>query len=301
MLSSIQGLFGKKSDSVAQPVSQAAPVPNEKSNISVRTPDEVEDLERAIKVGPVTFIFVHADWCGHCQTYKPIWNDLESAPGRQANMAMIHHDMVANSPTLKDAKIPGYPTVLKVYPNGRIEDYDNKEGKTNGMPNIRDKDAMMKEIATALSAAKGQNAQKLNNSGIKAENIMKALNRVKSASNSSRKNGSKSYVTSVVARRNIGNNVAVHASDDLVEPEARAVSIGATQPPKLPVPPMTGGSLYATLTRALIQAGPASALLVASQSLPPKKNRGSTKRLTRKSAATRRNSKKSGSSKSRKN
>ena len=146
MLSSIQGLFGKKSDSVAQPVSQAAPVPNEKSNISVRTPDEVEDLERAIKVGPVTFIFVHADWCGHCQTYKPIWNDLESAPGRQANMAMIHHDMVANSPTLKDAKIPGYPTVLKVYPNGRIEDYDNKDGKTNGMPNWVGTDHMISKV-----------------------------------------------------------------------------------------------------------------------------------------------------------
>ena len=101
-------------------------------NVSVRSPDEIQELEKLIKSGPVTFVFVHADWCGHCQTYKPIWNELLSVPGRSANMGMIHHDMVEKSPLLKNAKIPGYPTVLKVYSNGHLEKY---KGENNEMTN----------------------------------------------------------------------------------------------------------------------------------------------------------------------
>jgi thioredoxin 1 len=67
MLSSLQGLFGKSDSSVAQPISTLAQPTNNKGEISVRTPDEVDGLEKAIKVGPVIFVFVHADWCGHCR------------------------------------------------------------------------------------------------------------------------------------------------------------------------------------------------------------------------------------------
>ena len=133
MLSSIQGLFGKND----------SPAEAESANISVRSPDDVKDLEKQISVGPVTFILVHADWCGPCQMYKPTWKELENIPGRTANMAMVHHDMVEHSPLLKNAKIPGYPTVLKVFPNGTIEKY---KGNTNAMPNIRDKSTMTQEL-----------------------------------------------------------------------------------------------------------------------------------------------------------
>ena len=131
----------------ANKAADATPNPN----ISVRSPEEVKDLESLIKTGPVTLVLVHADWCGHCQTYKPMWSELENVPGRTANMAMIHHDMVEKSPTLKKAKIPGYPTVLKVYQNGHIEEYKGEEkGKTNAVPNMRDMSTMTKEVTSAV-------------------------------------------------------------------------------------------------------------------------------------------------------
>ena len=131
----------------ANKAANATPNPN----ISVRSPEEVKDLESLIKTGPVTLVLVHADWCGHCQTYKPMWSELENVPGRTANMAMIHHDMVEKSPTLKNAKIPGYPTVLKVYQNGHIEEYKGEEkGKTNAVPNMRDMPTMRKEITRSV-------------------------------------------------------------------------------------------------------------------------------------------------------
>ena len=138
MLSAISNMFGKKDKS-----------PEELSNnsISVRSPDEVESLEKIITKGPVTYIFVHADWCGHCQTYKPLWNELTNIPGRTANMGMIHHDMVEKSRILKKAKIPGYPTVLKVFPNSHIEIYKGQNNEdTNAIPNMRDLKIMKKEI-----------------------------------------------------------------------------------------------------------------------------------------------------------
>jgi thiol-disulfide isomerase/thioredoxin len=152
MLNSITGLFKGKKEKSSNNSSN-----NLNRNVSVRSPEEIEDLEKVIKIGPVALVFVHADWCGHCQTYKPTWEELESTPGRQVNMAMIHHDMVENSPTLKNAEIPGYPSVLKVYPNGKIEQYKG----TNSMPNIRDKTAMLKEILTPTNTyVVSQNAKR---------------------------------------------------------------------------------------------------------------------------------------------
>jgi thiol-disulfide isomerase/thioredoxin len=265
MLSSIQGLFGKRNSK--------SETPAEKADISVRSPEEIKDLEKLIMIGPVTFVFVHADWCGHCQTYKPTWEELEGIPGRTANMAAIHHDMVEKSPMLKNAKIPGYPSVLKVYPNGSIEKY---KGDTNALPNIRDKETMMKEL-TALTPVTASIIQ-----GKAPE------------APGSRPTG---YAASMNTRRNL-NNTRIVVQNTLA-PTKNSVSIGASTPPRI-LEPMKGGNLYAALTRALVQAGPASLLLVASQSLPPKKGRGSTKRLTRK-ANTRKTRSASKRSKSRKN
>jgi thiol-disulfide isomerase/thioredoxin len=90
MFESLKGLFGSKNTG-ENSISVGKP---QESDISVRSPEHVEDLEKLVKIGPVTFILVHADWCGPCQSYKPIWSELERSPGRTANMAMIHHDMV---------------------------------------------------------------------------------------------------------------------------------------------------------------------------------------------------------------
>ena len=141
MLSSLAGLFKRQGQNQQF---------DESSNLSVRSPDEVPKLEKLIRGGPITYVFVHADWCGHCQTYKPIWQSLLDIPGRKVSMGMIHHDMVERSALLKDAKIPGFPTVLKVFSNGHIEQYKGEDNKqTNAVPKMRDLEAMRNEIMTA--------------------------------------------------------------------------------------------------------------------------------------------------------
>ena len=322
MFESLKGLFGSKNTGVNS-ISVGKP---QESDISVRSPEHVEDLEKLVKIGPVTFILVHADWCGPCQSYKPIWSELERSPGRTANMAMIHHDMVEHSPLLKKAKIPGFPTVLKVYSNGKIEEYKTDNQKTNSVPNIRDKETMLNELksipvskflntvspktATPVVVSRG-----INNSVLKSRNISISPQQLANNSRSIQSNpvnyskvktlnvgrvsskNSRSVARPVTQPMQIGHPVSINTP--------RPIRVSASPPPKQmqmaalpmsPVPIMKGGALYTALTTALSRSGPAALLFGASQMMPAKKNTGSNMRLTRKASRS-----KSRGSKSRKN
>lgn len=120
--------------------------------IDVRSEKQVPELEKLIAAGPITFILVYADWCGHCHRYMPTWKEFEKVPGRTANIAKVHHDMMENVPTIKNAKIQGYPSVIRVEPSGKITDYKvpgSPEEVTNAMPTMRDKNAMVRELKSA--------------------------------------------------------------------------------------------------------------------------------------------------------
>jgi thiol-disulfide isomerase/thioredoxin len=120
-------------------------------SLDVRSDSDVPELESLIKTGPITFVLIHADWCGHCQTYKPMWAEFEEMPGRTANMAMVHHDMVEKSKMIKDAKIEGYPSVIKVSPKGEIESYKPRDGSgepTNAIPFMRDESKFKEELVS---------------------------------------------------------------------------------------------------------------------------------------------------------
>ena len=119
--------------------------------IDVRSEKDIPKLEALIHSGPITFVLVYADWCGHYQNYKPIWSKFEKTPGRVANIARIQETMFPKS-SLSKAKIEGYPSVIKVTPKGEIEEYEvpgSRHPLTNAVPYMRDEDTMMRELTTA--------------------------------------------------------------------------------------------------------------------------------------------------------
>jgi thiol-disulfide isomerase/thioredoxin len=92
----------------------------------VRTEEEAKLLEDALKQKDGdALLLVFADWCGHCTTYKPLWKKLAAmAKAKKADgvlTAAVHFDQVEKVPALKNAKLEGYPTVIRVKEDGSVE------------------------------------------------------------------------------------------------------------------------------------------------------------------------------------
>jgi len=121
--------------------------------LDVREVEQIPELHQLILSSPTTYILIHADWCGHCHRYMPKFKDIAKTPGRVANMAAVHHDMVEKVPELKNAKITGYPSVVKVT-NGKVEDYKvpGSPETTNVVPQMNDP-KVMKQLVKAVETA----------------------------------------------------------------------------------------------------------------------------------------------------
>jgi thiol-disulfide isomerase/thioredoxin len=163
-----------------------APSRNKRGRFVSSTPVNVTDDSKITKVealihqGPVTFVLVYADWCGHCQRYKPTWKELEKTPGRTANIVSVRDDMLPKIPAIANAKIQGYPSVIKVTPTGDIEEYDVSDTeKTNAVPFMRDMSEMKKELTLPPppkdSGVPGPQAGIQMTGGFLAESVMGTL------------------------------------------------------------------------------------------------------------------------------
>lgn len=73
--------------------------------------------------------FFYTDWCPHCKTAKPVWNDLQEDIGtKKVNGKTIHFiavDCEKDPETAEKYKVEGYPTIKLVVGNQVIE-YDAK-------------------------------------------------------------------------------------------------------------------------------------------------------------------------------
>jgi len=117
-----------------------------KKPMNVRNVQDAKEAEKTIHLGPNTFILIYADWCGPCQEYQKQWSEMEKIPNRTSNIIKVHHDMVENVPTIKDAKIDGYPSVIQVSPSGEIREFKTQSKTTNSIPHMRDMVEMIKEL-----------------------------------------------------------------------------------------------------------------------------------------------------------
>jgi len=99
--------------------------------------NDLNDIMGPIKNGKTCYLLLHADWCGHCKKFKPVWENIHSEMKNELGalntiMAQIEEkniDKINNKPNfMKD--ILGYPTIRIIYANG-FEEY--KEGREKEM------------------------------------------------------------------------------------------------------------------------------------------------------------------------
>ena len=93
---------------------------------------------------PIIVGLIHANWCGHCQTLMPVWEEMvksmkgnkifhivkieSSDADKDSRMAHINSKLSMGSPKLE---ANGFPTIFKVK-NGKLEYYD-KERQADAM------------------------------------------------------------------------------------------------------------------------------------------------------------------------
>lgn len=81
-------------------------------------------------------LFFYADWCPHCKTAKPIWNDLKSQYENKTinGYKVIFTEINCSEETAEVEKmmnqysVEGYPTI-KLLKDGQVIEYDAKPTK----------------------------------------------------------------------------------------------------------------------------------------------------------------------------
>ena len=81
-------------------------------------------------------LFFFADWCPHCKTAKPIWNDLKSQYENKTinGYKVIFTEVNCSEETAEVDKmmnqynVEGYPTI-KLLKDGQVIEYDAKPSK----------------------------------------------------------------------------------------------------------------------------------------------------------------------------
>ena len=94
--------------------------------LDVRSEDSISSLMKLISKGPLTIVLVYADWCGHCHTYKPKFDEAAKNRKSPFQVASINDEMVNSvneriksmNNSAKPISVSGYPSVVSLTKNG---------------------------------------------------------------------------------------------------------------------------------------------------------------------------------------
>ncbi len=228
--------------------------------VDITSPSQLKELDKRIKSGPLTLVLVYADWCGHCQRFKPMMKDLEMCEGRSIQTARVRDDMFPKS-SISSAKIEGYPSLLLVKENGEVASFKNGEGDvTNAVPDHTNMERM-KSIVRTAGTPSGQNVL------LAAENVgdpiapevLAVPTNAANATTPSNGTVPKNIVADRLSAENVSrlNSTLVRSANNLLK-EATAPVVKAEQ---------RGGGLWSSLVMASRNIAPAAVLFLGAEAV----------------------------------
>lgn len=73
-------------------------------------------------------VLAYADWCGHCQSFKPAWNQFKAKYGKVLDIREINADK--DKKIMEHMQIKGFPTVILLH-NGTRHEFDGQRNIQN--------------------------------------------------------------------------------------------------------------------------------------------------------------------------
>ncbi len=287
------------------------------SPIDVRSPSDIPKALQRLAKGPVTIVFVYADWCGHCQRFKPMFQKAVKTPRRDTEIVSVKDDMLENFNNELVKKIPsaaplepeGYPDVVIV---------DNKGSNIGSIPSSASEEDIVSVVSNganmvktpASNAANAANNSRRNNAANNAANNSRRNNAannsyepepeptptpLSNAANNSRRNASNTSTVPVSNAPVVSSKSMKNANSLDVGAENTTPMSGPVMPPAATEdvvvsaeelePKQAGGSLFGSLSSAAYTLAPAGVLLAGLHALRRKsrKHKGG-KRKARKTA-----------------
>jgi thiol-disulfide isomerase/thioredoxin len=89
----------------------------------------------ARRPGPPALIVVGVDWCGYCQSLKPVLRNVETdLSGVGIKVYWVDGDVDANAGRMREWQVDGFPTILYKTSDNRFLRYpDNAPRTANGI------------------------------------------------------------------------------------------------------------------------------------------------------------------------
>jgi len=196
-LNTVLGRKGKKTRKLGKAAKKAKKNGGAPANIDVKKPTDIQALVDLIKNNKIVLVFIGAEWCGHCKTFKPLWDKLANEEGRKLPMAHIDEAVLKETP-LADAKINGFPSVAMIGNDGKLAEFPDG---TNAMPNTRDMEHMKALVKKDPEDAFSGNSGRANDEDPKSAEPTPE-------GNLARKNAANSIIRSVNSGKSLTNSGA---------------------------------------------------------------------------------------------
>lgn len=263
--------------------------------VDITNEQQLKELDKRIKMGPMTLVLVYADWCGHCQRFKPMMDQLENCKDRSIQTARIRDDMFPKS-SISNTKLEGYPSVLLVKESGEVASFKKPSGEvTNAIPNHTDMQQMTaivknagtangqtllenaEEVGSAVNTVGSGNSVITGNSGavepveLSGNSVVAGNTANVNSANLSTAGIPKNILADRLSPENVNrlNSALVRSSNSLLR-EATAPVVKQTQAQK-------GGSLFSSLMMASKGLAPAAALFLGAEAMRGRRGRSSRK------------------------
>lgn len=211
--------------------------------VDVDSEEKIDDLDARIQIGKLSLVFVYAPWCGHCQHYKPIMDELEKMPNRSVQIARVRDDVYPKTALGQKVPVDGYPSLMLVKPNNSVTVFQNKNGETsNSIPNYTNKEVMKSIIENAGTP---EGLQVMNNATVREEAVenMKA-------------NNQSNNIPPVMEKEELVVEEPSNLQKNIIEGQQRIINTGK----KTMAAAQSGGSLYNFLLQVSQELAPVAAL-----------------------------------------